>query len=182
MKHPLHFIHPTWRRYFFWTLFGLTFAVVLGFGITGAPINTDAAPYGIVSYELAGNEHRAEEILASWNSIARERVAFSLGFDFLFIPLYAFTIAFGCSLASDALRLRGWPLVSLGGTLAWSVFLAGFLDTIENIVLLIILFNKAASPWPQIALGCAVPKFVFVFLGIVYVLLGLVVSWVKPEE
>lgn len=178
MNHPLNFIPPAWRKNLFWPLLGLVFLLIVVFGITGAPMNTDAAPFGVVSFELASSAPRASEILASWDSIARERAAFGLGLDFLFIPVYVLTIALGCGVAASSLRQRGWPLSSLGSYLAWGVFLAGLLDIIENIALTVVLFGRVVVPWPQIAATCAICKFTLLFLGLVYAIFGAVITLV----
>jgi len=140
--------------------------------LVGAPLTTAAAPAGIISFEFAGNVSQAEKILASWDADASQRAAFVQGLDFLFIPLYSGAIAFGCLMASSVLRTMGRAMASLGETLAWLVFLAGLLDIIENVALIVMLFNVPANPWPQVAFWCAAPKFAFVAVGILYTLLG----------
>ncbi|MBU0512255.1 MAG: hypothetical protein KKD28_05190 [Chloroflexi bacterium] len=175
MTHHLAFIPPHWRGRIFWPLLALTVLIMLVFGVTGAPMNTEAAPYGVISFEVAGSVARAGQILASWDAVARERAAFGLGLDFLFIPVYALTISLGCVMAADVLRRHAWPLASPGAVLIWGVFLAALLDVIENIALTITLFGSVLSPWPQIAQWCAVPKFALLFLGLVYALFGAVV-------
>ena len=43
-RHPFDFIPPgRWPRVF-WPLLGLTILLIVVFGITGAPLTTDAAP------------------------------------------------------------------------------------------------------------------------------------------
>ncbi|MEA3349814.1 MAG: hypothetical protein U9Q82_04255 [Chloroflexota bacterium] len=179
MKPPFSLTDADLRRRVFWPLLGLTLLIIFVFNLTGAPLNTAAAPCGILSYELAGSVSNAEAILASWDSIARERAAFSLGLDFLFIPVYVSAITCGCGMAAGALRRRGWPLASLDAAagIAWGLFLAGLLDVVENIALSIVLFGIPTAPWPQVAYWCALPKFALVFFGIVYAFLGAAVHF-----
>jgi len=179
MLHPFQFMPPDWRKYFFWPFFSLTLVLISIFVITGAPLETSEAPFGIVSFEIAGSVPRSKAILASWDSIARERATFGLGLDFLFIPLYAGTIALGCAMTGDVLRQRNKSKVSLSGYLAWGVLLAGLLDVVENTALTVILFGSVSAPWPQIAAACAVPKFILIFFGLTYVLLGAVLRLIK---
>ena len=54
------------------------------FAITGAPLTTEDAPYGVVSLEIAGTVENAQDILDSWDTNAQIRAAFGLGLDFLF--------------------------------------------------------------------------------------------------
>lgn len=61
--------------------------------IVGQPLITPAAPYGIVSFELAGNVTEASEMLSSWDSDARLHASFSLGFDYVWMLFYSTTIA-----------------------------------------------------------------------------------------
>ncbi|MBC8507543.1 MAG: hypothetical protein ISR58_01440 [Anaerolineales bacterium] len=175
MNHPFSSILRERRGRYFWPLVVFTVLIMLTLNLAGIPLTTDAAPAGIVSYEFAGNVTGAEKILASWDNVARERAAFVQGLDFLFIPFYAGAIALGCLMALGVLLDRGWGLASVGVPLAWLVFLAGLLDVVENIALVVMLFDMPANPWPQIAYWCAAPKFIFVVLGILYSVLGAVV-------
>ena len=184
MLHPFSSISLEKQGRFFWPLVILAVLTMSAMNVVGAPLTTVAAPAGIVSYELAGNISGAEKILSSWDAVARERAAFVQGLDFLFIPIYAGAIAFGCSMAAGVLHRKGWRVASLGAPLAWLVILAGLLDVLENIALVVMLFDAPAIPWPQIAFWCAAPKFVFVVLGILYALFGGMVHlvWRKSSE
>jgi len=179
LRHPFDFIPPGWWPRFFWPLLGLNILLMIVFSVTGAPLTTEAAPYGVVSFELAGTVGKAQKILASWDANAQLRAAFGLGLDFLFMVAYASTIAFGCGMAAQVLRRSGWPLVKWGNWLAWGAILAALLDVIENLALTIFIFGMVASPWPEIARWCAVFKFALVFIGIVYVIYGGVVVLVE---
>jgi len=69
-------------------------------------LRTTAAPLGIVSLELAGNEEIAQEIIASWDvlEIGLERAHASLRFDtYAFIPAYTLFLALACLKAWDML-------------------------------------------------------------------------------
>jgi hypothetical protein len=170
------------RRLFIIAL-SLVLTLMVVFGVTGGPMNTIASPYGIVSFELAGTPERADEILSSWGQVGRERAAFSLGLDFLFIPVYIVAIIFGCALASRSIQAREWPLAHVGHFLSIGVIFAGVLDVVENISLLVVLFATITVPWPQVASWCAVPKFALIFLALVYTLYGGVISLViKPDR
>jgi hypothetical protein len=177
--YPFDFIPPAWWARFFWLLLGLNIVLIIIFGFTGAPLTTEAAPYGVVSFELAGTVEKAEEILASWDAAAQLRAAFGLGLDFVFMVVYASAIAFGCGMASRVLEYNGWPLARLGNVLAWGAILAALLDVVENIALTTMLLGSVASPWPEIARWCAILKFALVFVGIVYVIYGGVVVLVE---
>jgi hypothetical protein len=179
LRHPFNFTPPGWWPRFFWPLFGASILLMVIFGMTGSPLTTEAAPFGVVSFEIAGTVEKAQQILASWDEDTQRRAAFGLGLDFLFIVVYASTIAFGCGMAAQVLQQSGWPLAKLGNWLAWGALLAALLDMIENIALTVQIFGTVASPWPAIAQGCAFLKFGLVFLGIAYVIYGGVVALVE---
>ena len=149
--------------------------------IIAAPLETESAPYGIVSFELAGSAARAEQITGSWDETMRLQAAFSLGLDYLFLIIYSSTIGLACIMAAAVLQIRHWPLVALGVALAWGLWLAAILDAVENAGLAMILFGGDAPLWAPIARWCAVFKFGLIFAGICYLFFGLVVNWViKP--
>jgi hypothetical protein len=178
-RHPFDFIPPGWWPRFFWPLLGLTIVLMAVFLITGAPLTTEAAPYGVVSFEVAGSVENAQKIIASWDANAQLRASFGLGLDYLFMVVYASTIAFGCGISANSLRKQGWPLAEWGHLLAWGGILAALLDAVENIALTILLWGTLANPWPAMARWCAIFKFFLIFIGIVYVIYGGVVALVE---
>lgn len=165
-----NFIPFDQRRLIFWLLIAVVGLILFTLTTVGAPLLTEAAPAGIISYEFAGDITSAQRILDSWDAGARQRAAFIQGLDFLFIPVYVTIIGLGCGMAADTVLRKSWPLPSLGALLAWAVLFAGLLDILENIALVLMLFDKVANPWPQIAFWCAAPKFVLIILGICYIL------------
>jgi hypothetical protein len=171
MRHPFEAIPADKRRAIFVPLLVLTLFVMAVLNTVGDLLKTEAAPQGIVSFELAGDVPTAQAILDSWD-LARTHAGFSLGFDFLFLVVYSTTIAFACVWVACALRDHWRWLVSAGLLLAWGQWLAALLDAIENTALLVTLLDSPTAPWPQIARWCAVPKFALVFLGLAYVILG----------
>jgi hypothetical protein len=181
INNPTQPLPKNYQKVLFGVFFGLTIVLILIFGMTGGSLNTDPAPLGIISFELAGSVEVAESIISSWDDDARALAAFGLGLDFLFIPVYAGALTLGCALSSRSIEKRSWPLPQLGNPLAWGVCLAGLLDVIENVSLLMILFGEAAAPWPQIAATCAMIKFSLIFLALVFTLYGGVVSLVIRE-
>jgi hypothetical protein len=176
MRVPFSNLTPQERKRLFW--FFLASALVLMFllNLAGAPLTTPQAPYGIVSYELAGSVAQAQAMLDSWDHTTQLRAAFSLGLDYLFMPAYAGAISLACLWAAAVLRQRAWPLVALGAPLAWGQWLAALLDAIENLGLTVILFGAPVSPWPELAFWCAALKFILIFIGLVYALLGLIAA------
>lgn len=182
MRHPLGQIPKTLVRPLFWSLLILTLLLMVMMNLVGARLETEAAPNGIISFELAGNPEISLKILGSWDELARQKAAFSLGLDYLFMVVYSTTIGLGCILAGRALDVREISLAKAGIPLAWGQWTAAGFDAIENFGLILILFRGDAQLWSPLARWCAILKFSLIFLGIAYSFLGLVFSiWIKPK-
>lgn len=179
MHHPLESLRRSVLDGMILPLVGLSLLMLLILNLIGLPLITPAAPYGIVSFELARDETQASAVLASWDQPARLRAAFSLGLDFLFIPIYTCALTLTCLWAArfrrERRRLPSW-LVTIGMPgipIAWAQLGAGLLDVTENIALVRILLAGVSSPWPPIASICAFSKFSLLAAGISYSLLAL---------
>ena len=163
------------RRGLLWpALLALTIVLTIALQAVDAPLKTPAAPQGIVSYELAGSTAAAQNILDSWDAGARTHAGFSLGLDYLYMPVYALTIGLACAWAARVSGGRRRWLGSLGRVLAFGLGLAALLDAIENYALTTMLFSAAADPWPSVALWCATGKFALIIAGLVYIAIGLI--------
>lgn len=182
MTHPLTRWLQTGGEKYFLALVGFSIFLILAMNWVGAPLNTPAAPYGIVSFEFASTPQQAQAMLDSWDNAAKIRAAFIQGLDFLFPLVYSTSVALGCLLTAGVLASRRWPLAGLGAPLAWGLWAAAALDYVENIALVVLLFTPPASPWPQIAAVCAALKFALLFLGLVYCFLGLAVRLTPPAK
>jgi hypothetical protein len=185
LGHPLAFVPTATRKRLFVALLIWTLGLMAVMQVLNRPLLTEAAPSGIVSFELAGTPERAEQIVSAWaahygpvlcHSLASAPLyaAFSLGLDYLFMPSYAVAIALGILLAAG--RHHG-AFVSLGAWLGWGAFAAALFDAIENIALWHELTGVVMSPWPQIAAVCAGMKFALILLGLGYAL----IAWMIPR-
>ncbi len=182
MHHPLESIQTSQRRPFFILFLILTLMVIVGMQVVSGPLETAAAPSGIISYELAGDVPTAQAILDSWDSGARVRVGLNLGLDYSFLALYSTSIACACAWIAGALRERLRPLASIGLLLAWGQWVAALLDAVENGALLTMLLDAPAQPWPAVAWWCAVLKFALVLLGLLFALAGGVSLILTPKR
>ncbi len=182
MKHPFDRISNTLMRPLFLVLLLLTILLMVVMNLVGAPLETTAAPYGIISFELAGTPENSLGVLASWDNMARQMAAFSLGLDYLFMVVYSTTIGLGCIWAGRALAARQIRLAHLGIPLGRGQWLAAGFDALENLGLVLILFGGNAQTWAPLARWCAIIKFLLIFIGITYAFLGLVLSiGMKPK-
>ncbi|MBN1636374.1 MAG: hypothetical protein JW920_07660 [Deltaproteobacteria bacterium] len=179
ISHPFEKLSLSVKKRAFLVFLVLALVIMALLNIIGAPLITDAAPAGIVSYELAKNIDMTAGILASWDETARISAGLSLGFDYLFMVAYSVAIALACVLSAGLFRSA---LTSLGMILAWLQFVAAILDAIENYALIRLLYGAVSQPWPLIAWACAIPKFAFVLLGILYALVGLIALMVVSAK
>ncbi len=171
MSHPLAAIPPDKRMRVFVPLLIATLVMTFLFRFIGPAQPT------IVDFELAGSVEKAGQIVTAWNETDRIRAGFSLGFDYLYMPLYSTTIALACVMAIGVLRSSAWR--SLGWLLAWGLWIAALSDAIENLALYAILLGNNVAPYPQVAQLCATIKFSLILAGLVYVVVGVIGRVVK---
>jgi hypothetical protein len=175
LSHPFERLLASTRRHSLPVLIVLTLALTVVLQLVGRPLQTTAAPQGIVSFELAGTLPAAQAMIASWDPTAQLHAAFSLGLDYLYMPLYAAAIALACVQAAGS-SLRAPRLLGVIGIgLAWAIGLAASLDAIENVALFQLLLGSTAAAWPAVARACALVKFAFVIAGLLYAGVGGVV-------
>jgi len=160
MSHPLTLIPADRRARVFWPLLAATLLITLAFRFIGPASPT------IVDYELAGSVDRAASIIGAWREVDRVRAGFSLGFDYLYMPLYSTTIALACLWAAKVSRSGAWN--SIGLALAWGLWLAAVFDAVENLALIVMLFGTPAEPYPAAAAACATLKFGLILSGLLY--------------
>ncbi len=170
MSNPFAWLH---RKHWGKAFAGSALAAVAVFAVIGLwnrPLQTPAAPNGIVSLELANTPAAAQAMLDAWTARARLFAGLSLGIDYLFMVLYAVAIGLGCVLVGAQHRGR---VETLGHALAWGMFAAAALDAVENAALIHMLTRGAAAmPWPRVAATCATVKFALVAAGLAFVLVG----------
>lgn len=169
MKHPLTAIAAVDRPKTFIALLATTGLLILTLNVLGAPLRTEAAPAGIISFEFAGDPETAQRIVDSWSPTTRIWAGFNLGLDYLFMVVYSTTIALGIIWITYAHSPATW-IGSLGLLLAWGQWLAAGLDAVENAALMNSLVLTPVAPFPQIAYWSAALKFALVGTGILYVL------------
>lgn len=164
MRHPLEAIPADNRARVFLPLLIATLLITFAFRFIG-PVKPT-----IVDFELAGSVDKANDIITAWTPLERIHAGFSLGFDYLYMPIYSTTIALACVWAATVIRSGAWRPIGLA--LAWGLWLAALFDAIENLALLGNLFGTPLDPYPQVAALCATLKFTLIVLGLLYVLVG----------
>ncbi len=141
--------------------------------LTDRSLRTPAAPSGIVSFELARELGTAQAILGSWDAQARVWAGFSLGFDYLYMLLYANALAMlilwtGEHAFPPRGRIPRWSLL-----LAWGMWVAALFDATENLALILLLQGQRAAFLPLLAWACALVKFGLLGIGGMAILAGL---------
>ncbi len=177
-----------WARPLVLSVLGvLTFALMVWMATLDTPLQaTEASPRGIVSLEMADSEEGIATILSAWRQ--EELVATakrSVWIDFPFLLAYSSFLALLTLFLRKKLRAltresapaqKGWfdKLCALHLKLlpfvAIAFWLAGFLDLIEN-VLLLRLLNGATGP---AAYWLATAKFTLLKIGAVVLALSLI--------
>jgi hypothetical protein len=126
-------------------------------------IERDLVPYSIIGFEMAGTMENAQRMLATWdNAGTMGSLFFLLGFDYLFMLVYSFSLWFVCLQTADTLQRSMKYMI----VLAWLQLLAGILDAIENAALYQLASGSLSADWPMLAWCCAVPKFAIALLGL----------------
>ena len=164
MRHPLEALPAHQRAKVFIPLLIATLLITFAFRFIGP-----AAPT-IIDFEFAGTVTKATDIINAWTPVERIHAGFSLGFDFLYMPIYSTTIALACVWAAGVFRSGVWK--SIGRALAWGLWLAAILDAIENLALMSNLFGSPIEPFPALAALCAALKFGLILAGLLYVVGG----------
>ena len=173
--HLFSALNPLAQLRFFAGLVVLSVILILILQELDRPLQTEAVPWGIVSFELAGDLARALGILESWGASGRGHAGLSLGRDYLFLISYSMTFSLACVLSVRGLLPELRLLIRLGSLLASLSLLVGVLDALENFALIQLLLDPEWYAWPAMSHWCALLKF-----GILLtVLIWFVIAWLQ---
>jgi hypothetical protein len=178
LRHPFEWLSESGQKRAFVAWVVLTLVVMASLQVLGGPLTTEAAPMGIVSFEFAGEISKAQGIVESWGQQGQVYAGLNLGLDYLFLVAYASAIGLGCVLVSRRWVRQVAFVAWVGIGLAWGQWLAALLDGVENYALIQVLLGSAGESWPLLARWCAVPKFLLVGAGLVYIILGTILALV----
>jgi hypothetical protein len=133
----------------------------------------DTGGPGIVPFELAGGQDRADEILAEWGEDGQDAARESLWIDFGFLLAYGTFLTLALAAVRDLARKRDWRrLAAIGGVVVSFGALCAAFDALENVCLLLTL-EGAGAAFPLLATIFAACKFILLTAAIVYLLAGL---------
>jgi len=147
-------------------LAAITTAILFGWlRLQGEGLITPTSPWGIVDLELADTPSRLSAMLLAWNkTIAVNNILI----DFLFIPSYALFLSLGCR--QLAMGYQPSVLLTIGNFMAKGVWLAAFLDVIENLLMLGSIHGYFSSSSLELTRWVAIVKFSLVAIAIIYLL------------
>jgi hypothetical protein len=174
MRHPFVWLAESTQRRGFWVLLVLAVVLLITLNVLDHPLKTEASPYGIISFELAGELSISQAMMASWGSQGAIHAGLSLGLDYVFLMAYAGGIALGCVILARGFLDHSRGVANLGVIFSWLLLAAGLLDALENYALIRVLLGSPAGYWPVVARACAIPKFVLVVAGLAYLGLGFI--------
>lgn len=172
MPDPFKWLSESAQRPALLVFFLLSGTLLTGMHALDQRLITEAAPRGIVSFELAGSIEKAGQILKEWGPPGKARATLSLGLDYLFLFVYALFISLSCVRIARYFKFKYAFLAVWGVGLGWAQFLAALLDAIENLALINLAFGSQRESWPIIAKWCALVKFGIVGAGLLYILTG----------
>ena len=133
----------------------------------------DTGGPGIVPFELAGSQERADEIMGEWGEKGQDAARESLWIDFGFLVAYGAFLTLAVAAVRDIARDRGWQrIATIGAVVVYFGALGAAFDAFENICLLLTL-EGAGSVFPTLATLFAACKFLLLAAAIVYLVAGL---------
>lgn len=167
MIHAFAWLPSPYRWALLAVLLVATVALAVKLASQGRPLRTEAAPDGIISYEFAWSQSRAERILGSWGSL-KDTARRQLITDFGFLVVYPLLLSLACAMLAESPHNR---LAEVGIFISWSVLAAGPLDAAENFALLRMLDQGASESLARLAAWCAGVKFMLVYSSFGYIAL-----------
>jgi len=151
----------------------ITLLVVVIIKIIDTHIKTDVCN-DIAGYELAKDFDTSQAMVNAWTDNAKLWVAFDLGFDYLFILLYVSFIIISIQRVIAKIAQKSTLWIKMGKLLMYAQLVAGLFDALENYYLFKILLGAQNPAYPQYAFWFATVKFLFVALGLLYLLISAV--------
>ena len=139
----------------------------------------DTGGPGMVPFELAGGQDRADEILAEWGEDGQDAARESLWIDFGFLLAYGTFLTLALAAVRDLARDGVAPARrDRRGRRLFGALAAAF-DALENICLLLTL-DGAGAAFPLLATIFAACKFILLVAAIAYLLAGLAM-WLRSR-
>ena len=159
MRAPLEFLNLKHQRRLFLVCLILSVLMLFMLQHLDRPIRTAVAPWGMVSFQLAGSMEESRSILQSWGAMGCVHAALSLGLDFLFLFFYSTAFSLACMLWSEGVSGSFERIRFFGSLFAWISLFARVFDGLENLALIQLLFGSEHSAWIGMGRWSALTKF-----------------------
>jgi hypothetical protein len=150
-----------------------TIIMIVVMSKTGATLTTPATPYGILNLEFASNIQLVNDILLAWQKTAStnnvKAAIINTLLDFIFLIFYSLFLNSLCN--NIAAKLNATLSVA-GKIFAKAALLAGVLDVIENMGMLLSLNSYLNNAIAITTFTAAAFKWFFVLVILLYVIIG----------
>lgn len=157
----------------FWISLVLTLLSGAALAVIDPYLRIPTSPIGIVSYEFCGFQDSCRSMVEAWSPYQQLMTALSLGVDYLFMLVYPATICFALLLVAQQLSPR---LQRSTRIVAWSAWVAGVADALENYCLAQMLLAPDVTGYAWPASMFATVKFTFVGITLLWLLVAYLAS------
>lgn len=158
-----------------------TVAIGVVLAVLDARMRDTGGP-GIVGFELAGSQDRAQEILADWGDEGTDAAKASLWLDYAYIAAYGTFLVIAAGATRDLAERRRWRrMASFGIAAAPFAAAAAAFDAIEDAALLVAVNGEGGELAPRLGQVCAVLKFALLAVTIGYLLVGLALRFRRVQ-
>ena len=153
-------------------LFWIITLITMGWMVLMRPFT----PTNIVQFELAKSVEAAQQIIREWGAEGISKARLSIYLDFVFVLLYAWSIALGCKV-SAAFSVNQ-NLIKAGSFFSSVIWFAGSCDIIENVAMLFTL-SEMNELTVSMAFYFAIFKFTIVVLALILIIFSFGVGLFK---
>lgn len=148
---------------------------------TGASLKTAPTPHGILDLEFAYDTAKTSVVVNAWapaNGLDNITAAkTNTYFDFLFLFFYSIFLFLACKKIAQTIQ---GPVGKAGNAIATGALLAGLLDILENLGMLISLGGHISGTIAFLTTFFSVIKWILALIAVLYVLTGLLaLGWKK---
>ncbi len=147
---------------------------------TGAPLNTNATPAGILNAEFAYNTIKATIVYQTWQNEDILKAAYTNTYwDFVFLICYSGLMYLLCKFVYRKLRPSKWQHAA--AVLSKLAFIAALLDIVENVFMFTIFNNSYSNVGLMVMFAASLIKWTIVFILIIYLSISLIKIGLQPN-
>ena len=159
------------KKRWLWTTL-LTFILLAVLGGLDAQIK-GASGYGILDLEFTSTAAGVNAIMSAWAQAGMlAQMGFLMGFDYLYMAAYGFSLFYGALAAREAFA-KSASARRILTFLAFAPLAGAGLDVVENALEARMLFHGATEPLAGITYSVTMVKFALIAIGFALALAGL---------